>query len=187
MPSEKREKHRRDEFAGKNRNRFFLTMIVVAVMLSGCSTEAPERTDTEIVVADREANFSGEEDMAEAERIAETYRDIYEDAVKENTLGSLATMKRIVSRLGENDYVAVDRENQIDMAGAERAEAFCRAVEEKRNDSLTVIEITGSGFRKYDLETEDGNVNVVRGYYQYDQDGHLRSRSRASYQADVWQ
>ena len=43
------------------------------------------------------------------------------------------------------------------------------------------------GRTRGDLKTEDGNVNVVRGYYEYDQNGSLQNRSTVSYPADFWQ
>ena len=54
-------------------------------------------------------------------------------------------------------------------------------------DELTIIVVTEMGIRKFDLKTEDGNVNIVRGYYQYDQNGSLQNRSTVSYPADFWQ
>lgn len=80
-----------------------------------------------------------------------------------NTLSSLETRRRIVARPGENDYVAVDSENQIDMAGAEQVIEFCKAVDEKKNAMLTILVIKDFGFRKFDLKAEDGNVTIVRG------------------------
>ena len=59
---------------------------------------------------------------------------------------------------------------------------FCKAVEEKEDARLTIIVILESGFRKFDLETEDGIVNVVRGYYQYDRNGQLQNRNTVSYE-----
>ena len=37
------------------------------------------------------------------------------------------------------------------------------------------------------MKTEDGKVNIVRGYYQYNQNGCLKNRSTVSYPADFWQ
>ena len=122
----------------------------------------------------------------DAENIAAVYRDIYDEAVVANTLGSLETLRRIVARLGENGYVAVDSENQVDMAGAEQVIEFCKAVDEKKSATLTIIVIKDLGFRKFDLKTEDGSVNIVRGYYQYDQNGCLQNRNTVSYPADIW-
>jgi len=41
----------------------------------------------------------------------------YRDVFKSNIPGTLEMMKKIVAGLGENGYAAIDRENQIDMAG----------------------------------------------------------------------
>lgn len=126
-------------------------------------------------------------DHVNAEDVAAAYHDIYDDAVETNTLGTLEVTQRIISRLGENGYIAVDSQNQVDMVGAERTVEFCRAVDEKKEDKISIIVILGLGFRKFDLTTEEGNVNVVRGYYQYDKDGYLENRSTVSYWADKWQ
>lgn len=63
---------------------------------------------------------SSKDDFDDAKSVAAVWRDIYDEAVKTSTLGSLETLRRIVARLGENGYVDVDSENQIDMAGAEQ-------------------------------------------------------------------
>jgi len=78
-------------------------------------------------------------DSVSTECIAEILSDIYEEAVDTNTLGSLDMMRRMVARLGENGYVAVDSGNQIDMTQAEQAFDFCKAVDEKEMDELTII------------------------------------------------
>jgi len=148
-------------------------------MLAGCSDKEPE-------VFDIKVNVSSEEEEA-AERIEEILSDIYAMAADSNTLGSLDTMQRMVTRLGENGYVAIDSGNQVDMAGAEQVLAFCSAVDQKENAELTVIVLTQTGIRKFDLKTWDGSVNVIREYYQYDQDGHLQIQSTVSYPADFWQ
>lgn len=164
----------------------FVMTSIIALVTTGCSNESPEVSDIGITVVDNEAPLDASNSDG-AENIAPVYRDIYEEAVETNTLGSLETLRRIVTRLGENGYVAVDSENQVDMAGAEQAVAFCKAVDEKKSATLTIIVIQDLGFQKFDLETEAGNVNIVRGYYQYDQSGCLQNRSTVSYPADIWQ
>ena len=52
---------------------------------------------------------------------------------------------------------------------------------------MTIIVITEPGFQKFDLKTENGDVNVVREYYQYDHNGQLQNISTVSYLADFWQ
>lgn len=165
----------------------FVMIILILLILTGCSDEAPEVSDIEITQQDREVYSFDNNDSVSIECIAEILSDIYEEAVDMNTLGSLDMMRRIVARLGENGYVAVDSGNQIDMTQAEQAFDFCKAVDEKEMDELTIIVVMEMGIRKFDLKTEDGNVNIVRGYYQYDQNGSLQNRSTVSYPADFWQ
>ncbi len=159
----------------------------VTLVAAGCSDGASEISETGEIAADNEAYSSSEDDCGDAESIAAVYRDIYNEAVETNTLGSLETLRRIVARLGENGYVAVDSGNQVDMAGAERVLEFCKAVDKKANDKLAIVVIHDFGFWKYDFETKDGNVNVVRGYYQYNQNGQIQNKSTVSYPADLWQ
>lgn len=165
----------------------FVMLGIAAPVSGGCGGKATEAPDNDISVTDYEASLLEECYFTDAESIAAVYRDIYEEAAETGTLGSLETRRRIVCRLGENGYAAVDGKNQVDMAGAEQVTDFCKAVDQKANAILTITVIEAFGFRKYDLETENGDVNIVRGYYQYDRDGYPRNRSTVSYPADIWQ
>lgn len=165
----------------------FVIISIIAFVTTGCKNGSPEISDIDVTMVDNEASPLDESDFADAKSIEAVYHDIYDEAVKANTLGSLETKQRIVVRLGENGYVAIDSESQVDMAGAEQVMEFCKAVDEKEKDRLTIIVIMELGFRKFDLETEGGNVNIVRGYYQYDQNGCLQNRNTVSYPADLWQ
>ena len=172
----------------KNKKTLLFAMIILILsIMTGCSDETPEVSDIEITQQDGEVYSFDKNDSASTERIAEILSDIYEEAVDTNTLGSLDIMRRMVARLGENGYVAVDSWNQIDMVQAEQAIDFCKAVDEKEMDEVTIIVVMEVGIRKFDLKTEDGSVNIVRGYYQYDQNGSLQNRSTVSYPADFWQ
>lgn len=193
-------------FGRKEDKNKILTLFVITgtaiLVMTGCSNELQEMPENGETVVDYEVCPSSENDFDEAISIAAIYRDIYDEAIETpsghpsmpsgnkeetNTLSSLETLRRIVARLGENGYVAVDSENQVDMVGAEQVIEFCKAVGEKKSATLTIIVIKDFGFRKFDLKAEDGNVNIVRGYYQYDQDGCLQNRSTVSYSADIWQ
>ena len=168
------------EEKNKKVSLFVMIMLILSI-LAGCSDRTPEVSDIEIIQQDKEAYSFDKNDSADAERIAEILSDIYDEAVDANTLGSLNVMRRMVARLGENGYVAVDSGNQIDMVQAKQAFDFCKAVDEKKMDELTIIVVMEMGIRKFDLKTEGGNVNIVSGYYQYDQNGSLQNRSTVSY------
>ena len=104
----------------------FVMIMLILLILAGCSDRTPEVSDIEITQQDSEVYSFDKNDSASTERIAEILSDIYEEAVSTNTLGSLDMMRRMVARLGGNGYVAVDSGNQIDMTQAEQALAFCR-------------------------------------------------------------
>ena len=180
----------------------FVMIILILLILAGCGNRTPEISDTGVTRQDSEVYSFDKKETADTERIAEILNDIYEEAVntpsghssmpygdqeETSTLGSPDILRRMVAGLGENGYVAVDGGNQIDMTQAEQALAFCRSVDEKERDELTIIVVMEMGIRQFDLKTEDGNVTIVRGYYQYDQNGGLQNRSTVSYPADFWQ
>ena len=161
----------------------FIWLICVSIFfVAGCKQKKVEMESEIDIIPPLE-----ESDFANAEDVAAVYRNIYDDALETNSLGTLEVTQHIISRLGENGYIAVDGQNQIDMVGAERVVEFCQAVDEKENDKISIIVIIGLGFRKFDLTTAGGNVNVVRGYYQYDKDGYLQNRNTVKYFAEKWQ
>lgn len=166
---------------------FVVIIFIIMFMVVGCGDKTLKVLDMRITAADNEISFLDKENAIDVERIAAVYHDIYEEAIKTNTLSGLETKKYIVHRLGERGYVAVDSENQVDMARAERAIKFCKSVEQKKKDKLTIIVIMDLGFQRFDLETEGGNVTIVREYYQYDKNGYLQNKNTVSYTADLWQ
>lgn len=171
----------------RNRMLWFVVIIfIIMFMVVGCGDNTLKVLDMRIT-ADNEISFLDKENAIDVERISAVYHDIYEKAIKTNTLSGLETKKYIVHRLGEHGYVAVDSENQIDMARAEQAIKFCKSVEQKKKDKLTIIVIMDLGFQRFDLETEGGNVTIVREYYQYDKNGCFQNKSTISYAADLWQ
>lgn len=172
----------------KNRKNLLYAMIgIITLSLTGCSDGTSEASDTEMTTSVSESHPSEEDAPADIERIEKILSAVREEAASANTLGNLDITRRMVARLGENGYVAVDSGNQVDMAQAEQALQFCQAVDEKETAELTIVVVTEMGVRKFDLKTEDGKVNIVRGYYQYDRNGQLQNRNTVSYPADFWQ
>lgn len=132
-------------------------------------------------------NDFAENDAEEVEEIKKICGAVYEAAEKTKTTDGLETVKTIVNRLGRAGYAAVDSENQINMAGAERVLWFCGQVAEKAGAELTIIQVSHSGgFIKYDLQTKDGEVTVNRGYYPYE-NGQIKNGSKNSYPVRFWQ
>ena len=157
---------------------------VLMLSISGCSDAPPEEDTVSETVIDVQA--VPEESQEDAEEIINICIDLYEKAAEENKLADLETIRSIVNRLGENGYPAVDSRNQVNMTEAEQVVEFCEMVDAKEEAEITIIEISYlPGFVKYDLQTKDGNVDVVRSYYKYE-NGNIQRNTTGSYQAEYW-
>ena len=132
------------------------------------------------------ASQSGAVTIDEAEKKADQLESDKKKAEEENKLADLETIRSIVNRLGENGYPAVDNRNQVNMTEAEQVLEFCKKVDAQEEAELTILEISYlGGFVKYDLHTKDGNVDVVRSYYKYE-NGDIQREVTGSYQAEYW-
>lgn len=157
-------------------------MLIVSV--SGCSDTPQE--ETAVVETISEVQLPGQKDEEETEKMIECCLELYEKAAEENKIADLEMIRSIVNRFGENGYPAVDSRNQIDMTEAEQVERFCEMVDTQEEAEITIIEVSYlGGFVKYDLETKDGNVHVVRSYYKYE-NGNMKREVTGSYQAEYW-
>ena len=163
---------------------FIAISIMMLLSVSGCSDthlEDEQVVESEIAVQDQQQNMKDNED-----EIIEICSQLYKKASEENKIADLETVRIIVNQFGENGYPAVDSRNQIDMTEAEQVERFCEMVDTQEEAEITIIEVSYlGGFVKYDLETKDGNVDVVRSYYKYE-NGNMKREVTGSYQAEYW-
>ena len=163
---------------------FITISIMMLLSVSGCSDthlEDEQVVESEIAVQDQQQNVKDNED-----EIIEICSQLYKKASEENKIADLETVRIIVNQFGENGYPAVDSRNQIDMTEAEQVEWFCEMVDTQEEAEITIIEVSYlGGFVKYDLETKDGNVDVVRSYYKYE-NGNMKREVTGSYQAEYW-
>ena len=157
---------------------------VLILSISGCSDAPPEENTVSETVIDVQA--IQEESEEDADEIISVCIDLYEKAEEENKLADLETIRSIVNRLGENEYPAVDSRNQVNMTEAEQVLEFCEKVDAQEEAEITILEISYlGGFVKYDLHTKDGNVDVVRSYYGYE-NGEIQKEVTGRYQAEYW-
>ena len=163
---------------------FIAISIMILLSVSGCSDthlEDEQVVESEIAVQDQQQNVKDNED-----EIIEICSQLYKKASEENKIADLETVRIIVNQFGENGYPAVDSRNQIDMTEAEQVEWFCEMVDTQEEAEITIIEVSYlGGFVKYDLETKDGNVDVVSSYYKYE-NGNMKREVTGSYQAEYW-
>ena len=158
----------------------FLLMLSV----SGCSDAPPEEDTVSETVIDIQA--IPEDSKENAEEIINICIDLYKKAAEENKIADLEMIRSIVNRLGENGYPAVDSRNQINMTEPEKVVEFCEKVDAQEEAEIAILEVSYlGGFVKYDLHTKDGNVDVVRSYYKYE-NGDIQREVTGSYQAEYW-
>ncbi len=157
---------------------------VLMLSVSGCSDAPPEEDTVSETVIDIQT--IPEEPQENAEEIINICIDLYKKAAEENKIADLETIRSIVNCLGENGYPAVDSRNQINMTEPEKVVEFCEKVDAQEEAEITIIEVSYlGGFVKYDLKTKDGNVDVVRSYYKYE-NGNMKREVTGSYQTEYW-
>ena len=157
---------------------------VLMLSVSGCSDASPEEDTVSETVIDIQA--IPEDSKENAEEIINICIDLYKKAAEENKIADLETIRSIVNCLGENGYPAVDSRNQINMTDPEKVVEFCEKVDAQEEAEITILEVSYlGGFVKYDLHTKDGNVDVVRSYYKYE-NGDIQREVTGSYQAEYW-
>ena len=157
---------------------------VLMLSVSGCSDASPEEDTVSETVIDIQA--IPEDSKENAEEIINICIDLYKKAAEENMIADLETIRSIVNCLGENGYPAVDSRNQINMTDPEKVVEFCEKVDAQEEAEITILEVSYlGGFVKYDLHTKDGNVDVVRSYYKYE-NGDIQREVTGNYQAEYW-
>lgn len=94
-------------------------------------------------------------------RLAEGYRDIYEEAEKTDQLENRKIQEQILQRLGEAGYAAVDFQSQINMTHYEQVDTFCRKAEKgKKGRTCLLSLLNNGGFVCYDLTAAEGEMEV---------------------------
>ena len=89
----------------------------------------------------------------ECEMLAEGYRNIYENAVKENALYELSTIQKSMDYFGKYGYAVIDSYNQLDMVQSIKVDDFLKKAEKEKNGKTTIFQvIAGDYFIRYDLK-----------------------------------
>lgn len=169
--------------------------ILLAVNMFGCSSFTENESgniDTQPSQQEREnANKitmkRNETEEKEAKEILEICCQACEKATKEDKLNDLEMIRGLVTNFGEKGYTAVDSENQINMTEYEKLQQFCETVKDKKKGRMTVVEVTKNGSCTIrNMETQDGNVNIIRSYYVYEE-GEMDQSSEDIYRAESWE
>lgn len=162
------------------RKRLLVLCVLAATLGCSCAkveTELPAETDV-----GEQTSFDEEKSL----HIIDISLAAMGTQTENTSETKLAKIERVIQRLEEQGYAAIDSKNQINMVCADQAIDFCQAVEEKGQDDfmLTVISDTFQWII-YDFYCADGAVTVARNIYQYE-DGDMQLEDSAVYTASDW-
>lgn len=153
-------------------------LLISSVFLNGCENftkDGEMRTESEMLFHD-----------PDHKKITELYVDFVEENLHDDSTFDLQTMKNMIQLLGENGYVAIDSENQVDMSNHEKVMEFCELAKEKKDSQIVIIECTYDLILQiYRFRSQNGDVYVERAIYGYE-NGDLDLMEAASYMAQEW-
>ena len=138
----------------KKRYRLPLVMMLTFLIITGCSAysrSAPQESSParEIRAAENKQNRQNQHPQNNLSPIpsilSESCRGIFEEAVRTDTTDTLETAARLVERIGESGYPAVDCQNQVNMVNGGRAVDFCRQAKAGKQAELTIFSVEYSG------------------------------------------
>lgn len=155
-------------------------LVGIAILLCGCSNKNAA-TDAERTVID----FS----ISDEDRFIADLADIYsscQDMKCETEEDKLNQTKAVIDQLGSKGYIAVDMENQINMANAENAEMFLSDVAENRDAGCTILQVMyDKSFVRFDFKSGGNNVMITRRFYVWENNCFVE-KNEENYKAYTW-
>ena len=112
---------------------------------------------------DGRKKLEDKEILREAEIAAGLYEKIYREARSSQALDSLATKDKILKKLGDAGYSAVDWDNQLDMYNFKSMQDFCtRAVQGESGDTVLLRLLDDGGLIWYSLKSGKKELKIDR-------------------------
>lgn len=157
-----------------------LLLVGVAILLCSCSNKNAvadaERTVIDFSISD-ENQF-----IADLDDIYSSCQDM-KCKTEEEKLNQTRT---IIESMGSKGYIAVDVENQINMANAENAEMFLSEVVENRDAGCTILQVMyDKSFVRFDFKSGGNNVMITRRFYVWENNCFVE-KNEENYKAYTW-
>lgn len=168
------------------RKIFVVLLVLIMVVGSGCGNDdANLKTDG---LNDKQQSTKEEQNFyTESQKVAECYRDIYEQAIDDDSIGNVETIKNIVKRIGANGYIVVDAGNQIDMINREQLMNFIGKVADGLEAEATLICVMENGdYTRFDFQSSGGSVQITRSYLAWN-GKNPEVKSKEEYTAYTWE
>ena len=157
-----------------------LLLVGVAILLCSCSNKNAV-ADAERTVID----FS----ISDENQFIVDLDDIYsscQDMKCKTEEEKLNQTRTIIESMGSKGYIAVDVENQINMANAENAEMFLSEVAENRDAGCTILQVMyDKSFVRFDFKSGGNNVMITRRFYVRENNCFVE-KNEVNYKAYTW-
>lgn len=157
-----------------------LLLVGIAILLCSCSNKNAV-ADAERTVID--FNISDENQfIADLDDIYSSCQDM-KCKTEEEKLNQTRT---VIESMGSKGYIAVDVENQINMANAENAEMFLLEVAENRDAGCTILQVMyDKSFVRFDFKSGGNNVMITRRFYVWENNCFVE-KNEENYKAYTW-
>lgn len=157
-----------------------LLLVGIAILLCSCSNKNAvadaERTVIDFSISD-ENQF-----IADLDDIYSSCQDM-KCKTEEEKLNQTRT---VIESMGSKGYIAVDVENQINMANAENAEMFLSEVAENRDAGCTILQVMyDKSFVRFDFKSGGNNVMITRRFYVRENNCFVE-KNEENYKAYTW-
>lgn len=157
-----------------------LLLVGVAILLCSCSNKNAvadaERTVIDFSISD-ENQF-----IADLDDIYSSCQDMKCKTEEEK----LNQTRIVIESMGSKGYIAVDVENQINMANAENAEMFLSEVAENRDAGCTILQVMyDKSFVRFDFKSGGNNVMITRRFYVWENNCFVE-KNEENYKAYTW-
>ena len=157
-----------------------LLLVGIAILLCSCSNKNAV-TDAERTVVD----FS----ISDENQFIADLDDIYsscQDMKCKTEEEKLNQTRIVIESMGSKGYIAVDVENQINMANAENAEMFLSEVAENRDAGCTILQFMyDKSFVRFDFKSGGNNVMITRRFYVWENNCFVEENEE-NYKAYTW-
>lgn len=157
-----------------------LLLVGIAILLCSCSNKNAV-TDAERTVID----FS----ISDENQFIADLDDIYsscQDMKCKTEEEKLNQTRIVIESMGSKGYIAVDVENQINMANAENAEMFLSEVAENRDAGCTILQVMyDKSFVRFDFKSGGNNVMITRRFYVWENNCFVE-KNEENYKAYTW-
>lgn len=156
--------------------RLLLILIPVCYILAGCSVSGNEGSNKAAVT---ETVTEQDDPPADIARIEQIYIDEYKTQ-NDNS----ECIGKIIEKLGDNGFIAIDGENKFDMTNADHMRQFISSRESGEHAGITVLQVYYTGGLNYiELTADEGKVSVNKSYYSF-QDDRLTQTTHGEFEAD---